>query len=407
MRKIKTTVSLLVILASLAGCTPYNLATRQEIQAVSRAGGNETDASKVEKGLTKEPVRTVEILLAATGDVLIHDSMILAGQEDRGYSYKHFFTQVKPYIEKADIAIADFEGTMAGPDNGFSGYPLFNCPAEMAQALADTGFDLVTIAGNHILDKGTDGLIRTVSNIEQAGMTPVGAYRNAEERKKVTIKEIKGVKIAYLAYTYGTNGIPVPKDKPYLVNLLDETAMVKDVTEAKALGADFVIASLHMGEEYQRQPDDGQKRWVQKAFAAGVDVVLASHPHVLQPFEKHVVNGKERFVIYSLGNFISAQKGRYRDAGVIVYVPLKKQVEGGNSRSEIGDVRYVPLWTDRYSRRGRQDYRVLPIGDVLNKGREKEDPLLTADDIFKLQEAWSDTTSHLGQGYVTSIDELP
>nr|WP_279286926.1 CapA family protein [Heliobacterium chlorum] len=400
-------VSLLVLPLFLTGCNPYNLTTPQAIEAVSRAGNSETDASKVEKGHAIEPPRTAEILLAATGDVLIHDSMILAGQEDRGYSYEHFFTQVKPYIEKADIAIADFEGTMAGPDKGFSGYPLFNCPAEMAQALADTGFDLITIAGNHILDKGTDGLNRTVSNIEQAGMTPVGAYRNAEERKKVTVKENKGVKIAFLAYTYGTNGIPVPKDKPYLVNLLDEAAMVKDVTEAKALGADFVIASLHMGEEYQREPEDGQKRWVQKAFASGVDVVLASHPHVLQPFEKHVVNGKERFVIYSLGNFISAQKGRYRDAGAIVYVPLKKRVDGGNSRSEIGDVRYVPLWTDRYSRRGRQDYRVLPIGDALKKGRENEDPLLTADDISKLQEAWSDTTSHLGQGYVKSVAEVP
>ncbi|MZP28305.1 CapA family protein [Heliobacterium undosum] len=354
------------------------------------------------------PPRPVTIVLAATGDVLIHDSMIAAGREaDGSYRFEHFFANIKPYIQAADVAVADFEGTMAGAERGYSGYPLFSCPDAMATALADTGFDVITVAGNHILDKGAAGAMQTVNRLEENGIVPVGAFRSAEERSRIAIRDVRGVKLAFLAYTYGTNGIPIPQDKPWLVNLLDEQALEREVAEARSLGADFVVASLHMGDEYQRQPSAFQKEWVDRAVKAGVDVVLGSHPHVLQPFEKRKAGEKDVFVVYSLGNFISAQKGRYRDAGAILYIPLEKGTDGsGKAYTRIGDIRYAPVWTDRYNRRGRQDYRALPVADALRDWREKADPLLTADDAAMLQQAWADTTGHLGPGYVESVEGL-
>lgn len=334
--------------------------------------------------------------------------MIAAGQEaDGSYRFEHFFAKIKPYIQAADVAVADFEGTMAGADRGFSGYPLFSCPDAMATALADTGFDVITVAGNHILDKGAAGAMQTVNRIEENGIVPVGAFRSAEEQSRITTREIRGVKLAFLAYTYGTNGIPIPPDKPWLVNLLDANALERDVAEARRLGVDFVVASLHMGEEYQRTPNAFQKEWVGRAVKAGVDVILGSHPHVLQPFEKRKGGDKDVFVIYSLGNFISAQKGRYRDAGAILYIPLEKGTDGaGKAYTRIGEIRYAPVWTDRYNRRGRQDYRALPVADALRDWREKADPLLTAEDAAMLQQAWEDTTAHLGAGYVESVEGL-
>lgn len=353
----------------------------------------QTDVS----GENTEPIK---VTIAAVGDIMMHSPQMKAGYNSSSdqYNFDSFFSKIKPYLASADLALGNLETPLAGKERKYTGYPMFNSPTELASALKNSGFDVLTTANNHALDRGASGLIATLDNLDKYGLKYTGTARSSEERDRIMIEEVNGIKIAVLAYTYGTNGIPVPGDKPYLVNLIDETLILKDIQKAKELEADFTIACVHWGNEYQRNPNNVQRELAAKMIGWGVDAIIGSHPHVLQPAEQIIVNGqegaREGFVIYSMGNFISNQKERYRDSSIVLNLELEKDPR--TNRTVLKEASYIPTWVQRIAN-GKPVYRVLPVEQGIKDYEAKRDQLLFSSDYQRLKQVWEDTTSLLGK----------
>lgn len=248
------------------------------------------------------------ITLIMVGDVLMHTPVTESGlAEDGTYHYEHLFANVKDLIRDADIAMVNQEVILGGTALGLSGYPAFNAPFEVGDALADAGFDVVLHATNHALDKGEKGIRNCLGFWQECypEMKIAGIYGDQESYNNgVIFIEQDGIKIAILNYTYGTNGIPLPKDAPYLVNLLDRAKIASDVEKAKQ-EADFVVLCPHWGTEYRHDPDESQKEWARYFADLDVDLVIGAHPHVIEPVEWV----DDTLVYYSLGNFVNATSG--------------------------------------------------------------------------------------------------
>ncbi len=263
---------------------------------------------------TAETTPPSTLQLVMVGDVLLHTPVLESGRLDDGtYQYDHLFRHVKKQTEEADIAIVNQEVILGGIGLGLSGYPCFNGPFEVADALADSGFDVILHATNHALDKGEKGVRNCIAywkdkypKIQVAGINESQEIQD----NQIVIVERNEIKVAILNYTYGTNGISMPSSAPYLVNLLDKEKISVDVTKAKEM-ADFVVVCPHWGTEYQHEPDHNQKKWVAYFADLGVDLVIGTHPHVIEPVEwVEGTTGHKTLVYYSLGNFVNATSGQ-------------------------------------------------------------------------------------------------
>jgi len=348
-----------------------------------------------ERSTPEPPPRIVEFTVAAVGDLMTHGPQIDSAKTASGYDFNPCFAPVAPRISAADLAIGNLETTLSGADRGYSGYPQFNAPDAYAEALVAAGFDVLTTANNHNLDRGPTGLVRTLEVLDGLGALHTGTARTAEEAATTLVTEVKGVKIAILAYTYGMNGFTAPSDKPWMVNVLNVGKMTEAVKAARALEVDLVIVSIHNGVEYQRQPSASQRQVEEAMIEAGADIVLGSHPHVIQPMETIEVaeaDGSTRtaFIIHSLGNFVSNQRERYRNTGLILEFGMEKNLR--TDKTTLVSVEYVPVWVDDVDATGKE-HRVLPIRDVLD---DPAYPGVSADDRARMQQAWDDTTTHLG-----------
>lgn len=345
------------------------------------------------------PPPPVKIRIAAVGDFLMHMPLISTSRDSRTgrYDFRDIFKECGPYLANPDFTVANLETRLAGPARGYSGYPLFNAPAELAENMRELGIDLVTTANNHSLDMGREGVITTLDNLDRAGLYHIGTHRSAGERDKPAIFEIRGIKVGFLNYTEHTNGIPVPPGADFLVNLIKRDLIQKDIGRLKAEGPDLIIAYMHFGSEYKRSPDGFQRALARELFEAGVDVVLGSHAHVLQPMEWHCMTreGKEKKALaaYSLGNFISNQHWRYSDCGMILNLDIVKR--HGESAFLEG-ASYIPVWVHQYRRDGKTKYRVLPAQKAIKDYETKSDPLITESDYRLLKQAWQDTVSLMG-----------
>ena len=343
-----------------------------------------------------EPQPTVErFTVLAVGDLMAHTPQLTSARVAEGYDFEPCFAPVAPRISAADIAIGNLETTLSGPERGYTGYPMFNTPDSFAEALVKSGFDVLTTANNHTLDRGTSGLTRTLDVLDGLGAQHTGAARTAEEAERVLVADVNGAKVAILAYTYGMNGFTAPSDKKWMVNVIDTARMAADVKRARELEPDLVIVSIHNGVEYQRQPSEAQKRVEMAMLEAGADVVLGSHPHVIQPMETVEItrpDGTPRtgFIIHSLGNFVSNQRERYRNTGLLLELGFEKDLRSGVT--SLVSVEYVPVWVDDTDEAGKE-HRVLPIGDVL---ADPAYPGVDTADRARIQQAWDDTTSYLG-----------
>ena len=257
-----------------------------------------------------EPVVIDETISIVTlGDNLLHMPVVNSGRkEDGSYEYSHIFANLQPEIKNADIAVIGQETIFGGEQFGYSGYPLFNSPSDMGVSLVNEGFDVVLHASNHVLDKGAKGVENTLEFWKNyPDIAVLGINNSQAEKDTVCIKEVKGAKIAFLNYTYSANGFLPPSDKEYLINLIDEEKIQKDATYAEQ-NSDFTIAFMHWGTEYSTKPDDFQKDLANKMCEWGVDLIVGSHPHVIEPAEWiQSPNGNKMFVYYSLGNFVSRQ----------------------------------------------------------------------------------------------------
>jgi poly-gamma-glutamate synthesis protein (capsule biosynthesis protein) len=348
-----------------------------------------------ERTVPRPPPKVERFTIAAVGDLMTHGPQISSARSGDGYDFTSCFAPIAPRISAADLAIGNFETVVAGADRGYTGYPTFNAPDAYAEAIVDAGFDVLTTANNHNLDRGPTGLVRTREVLEGLGALTTGTARTAEEAEEILVADIRGVKVAILAYTYGMNGFTAPAGKSWMVNVIDERKMTADVGRARALGVDLVIVSIHNGLEYQRQPSAAQARTEQAMIDAGADVVLGSHPHVIQPMkvvEATREDGSPRtaFIIHSLGNFISNQRERFRDTGLILNLGFEKDLTRG--QTTLVSVEYVPVWVDDTGVAGRE-HRVLPIRDALDDAGY---PGVTAAERAKMEQAWQDTTTHLG-----------
>ena len=277
----------------------------------------------------------------------------------------------------------------------YTGYPLFNAPDTLADALKTAGFNVISTANNHALDRGEAGALQTLENIQKRGLYPVGTHASLEDAQKILMLEKNQIKMAILAYSYGTNGIPVPAGKDYLVSLINEFQMIQDIARARAQGADVVTVMLHFGREYQRQPNAEQKHLVESLVKAGADIVLGSHPHVVQPYQIFALpaaSGQPRkaVAIYSMGNFISNQRGNYKDLGVILQIKLRKKFP--EATTEIGTVQAFPTWVHRYLSGGKYQFRVLPLQAVI---AAQNDPLLNSQDYSQMQTDLAQMALHL------------
>lgn len=277
------------------------------------------------------------ITLSFTGDIMLHESQLIAAY-DPGcdcYDFTENFQNVAPYLSKGDLTIGNLETTLPGEPRRYSGYPQFGAPDSIVTALKNAGFDILTTSNNHSMDKGGDVLARTLNVLREHEMLHLGTWRSPEEfqKNRVLVVQKKGFRLAFLNYTYGTNGIPVPENR--WVNLIDKKQISKDIEIAETLAPDLVIVLFHYGGEYRQSPDAFQIEMTNHAFYRGADVVIGGHPHTLQPYEiKQVtdVKGrtKERFVIYSMGNFISAQRKRYTDGGAILNLTITRKKDQTN-----------------------------------------------------------------------------
>jgi poly-gamma-glutamate synthesis protein (capsule biosynthesis protein) len=332
----------------------------------------------------------VSITVVAVGDFLMHMPVVCSvrNPETGRFEFSEIFSPVKHLFTEADYSIANLETTLAGSERGYSGYPRFNCPADLAAEMRECGLDMFLTANNHSLDKGATGAIATIENLEAAGMDHIGTYRSQEEKDRPFIKNLWGIQVGIMNYTESTNGLPIPRDKPYLVNVINRQAMLQEITALQDAGADIIIACLHFGIEYSRQPSERQKELVCFLFGSGVDIVLGSHPHVVQPTEIRTVIEygvpKKKFVAYSLGNFISNQRWQYADSGLLVGLTIKKQLDSGVTI--LDEVTLVPIWVHKYLADGRMHYRVLPVHQALADYRNNTNPLLSAGDYQRLKQ---------------------
>lgn len=308
---------------------------------------------------TAPPPPTVATL-AVCGDVMSHESILNDAWNGEVYDYQRIMAGAKPYVEAADFAVANLETTLS--ESKYTGYPRFRSPDKLAYDLKDMGFDLMLTANNHCLDNGSAGLMRTLDVLDQVGIQHVGTSRSqAEQDNNVVVSDVGGISVAFLGYTYGTNGLPMAKDAPYAVNLfnkdyltslsdLDEERLVSDLGKAKATGADLVAVMIHWGWEYHTKQNAYQERIADLLIANGADLVLGGHSHVPQPIEVRTVtspdgSSRQGFVSYSLGNFISSQSKENTNVTAVLTVELTKDHATGVSA--VTGWEYAPMFMSR------------------------------------------------------------
>lgn len=345
------------------------------------------------KAADQETVKQERITIAATGDILMHNTVIASGKESDTYNFDHLFAAIKPIISNADYSIINLESALAGPDTGYTGYPTFNAPDSLANTIKDAGFDLVTTANNHILDRGYKGAIRTMDVLRQAGLDTSGTYKTQEEKDQFLIKDIRGVKLGLLCYGYDTNGIPLPQDKPYFYNLIDRDKILADISILRPQ-VDVLILLLHWGVEYSPYPTDQQTKMANQFLTQGVDAIIGGHPHVIQPVDIVNIAGKKKFVIYSMGNCVGHQRGVERNSGLIVELGFTKDFNTGITTLSSFD--YTPTYSHSYSQNGRERFRAIPIEETIDAIKAGNDPYLASDSIPLLENVLKACREHIG-----------
>lgn len=313
---------------------------------------------------TVHPATAHEITLMFTGDIMQHMPQVEAAwNNEMGiYIYDSCFRYIAPWLSGADLAIANLETTLAGKP--YSGYPAFSSPDELVNGMLNAGIDIVGTANNHCCDRGKTGIERTVSVLDSLGMLHMGTYKSAQAYRKANplIVNTRGFRLAFLNYTYGTNGIPVPDNN--VVSLIEKDRIQSDLKAVTDSMVDMTIVFIHWGEEYQRAPNAFQKEIAEYLFANGADIIIGSHPHVIQPMEWRRADSlkKEQLVVWSLGNYVSNQRKRYTDGGAMFALKLHKQA----GITMIKDAGYQLTWVHNPLEKGRKQYYILPAARFEN-----------------------------------------
>ena len=307
------------------------------------------------------PPRRPAVTTAFTGDLLLNMPVNAAASSygassGRAYDFRPMFEPVATILSTADLAICHLEVPLSPTSTGLSGYPTFLAPAELADAIAGAGYDGCSVASNHSYDRSRQGVLDTLSVLDSRQIGYAGMSASAADRAEPTIYVVDAVAVAHLSYTYSLNGLVLPPNEPWLVNLIDESVILADASAARGAGADVVIVSLHWGAEYRSMPTSTQDALGRALISSDdVDLVVGHHAHVVQPLEKV---GSE-YIAYGLGNFLSNQRSNpFTQDGVIISVEFALRGERMSARS----VTYTPTWVESGS------YRILPAAETIQSG---------------------------------------
>ncbi len=293
-----------------------------------------------------------QLTLLFAGDIMGHDTQIESAKKQGAgeYNYSSCFQYLEPLISSADIAIGNLEVTLAGPP--YKGYPAFSSPDELALELKRVGFDILVHANNHAIDRRKKGLERTLTTLDSAGIIHSGVFKNLQERSihYPLIVEKNGIRLAFLNYTYGTNGIKVTA--PNIVNYIDTAQIKIDLAKARTAKPDFIIVLMHWGNEYERKENSKQRSIAEFLLKNGTDAIIGSHPHVVQPIR---MEQRKNLVAYSMGNMISNQRKRYTDGGIMVEMTLEK-----SDSTYITDYSYLPIWVYKPQLKNGTAFQLIP-----------------------------------------------
>ena len=364
-------------------------------------------ADSKEKTTATEQETSARIM--ANGDLLYHDIIYISAKKSDGtYDFHENFEYVKPWLKQADLVIGDFEGTV-NKDHYLAGYPLFNAPGEVMDAIKDAGYQVLDLAHNHILDSQIEGVVSTADAIEKAGMTPIGVYTHeSRDKAPIVIKEVNGIKVALLAYSYGFNGIEQSisqEDYNRYLSDLDEDKMKAEIERAEK-EADITIIMPQMGVEYQIEPTEEQKKLYHKMIDWGADIIFGGHPHVVEPAETVEKNGDKKLIIYSMGNFISNQRietmqdvenAKWTERGVLMDVTIKKK----SGKTTIETAQAHPSWVSRTPKGGYSPegyplylYQTYILEDFIEGGKYRSQ--LDEATKERIDTAYKEMNEHVG-----------
>lgn len=370
-----TSIALLPITSCTSSLKEEKVELKETLELTEMQGPAETQKpiETLEPIVTPKPTAIPEdsyATIVSFGDTLCHKPVFNAAyDEETGiYEFSPMFKYVEKYFENSTINIGNCESPMAGEERGYSGYPTFNCPAHLAVDLKELGVDVMTTANNHCLDKGFSGLSSTLEYLDSSGIAHVGTARTEEEQDTILFKDLNGIKTAFLAYTYGTNGIPIPSEKQFCVNLIDEELILKQINQSKEEGAELIVVSMHWGVEYQTTENAEQDRLAEFLIKNDVQVILGCHPHVLQPMKMISVQTdegeeKEGLVIFSQGNFFSNQTSKNTKNTAIFNIEVKKS--GKTGKVTVSKVTYAPIYMNRKEPGAKDRYELLDLNEII------------------------------------------
>lgn len=317
-------------------------------------------------GLRKATIRMA-------GDVIIDTEMLKAcyTKATDSYNFEPYFELIGDTLSSSDYTMINIEASLRKGKYGYSGYPQFTTPPVILQVVKKFGVDMITMCNNHMLDGYCDGLVESVGHVNAAGLDHIGGYVDEADSNEPEIYEINGIKVGFVTYTHSTNSLERHCDDrtKFLVNYFKTSNCGTDIAKARAAGAEVIVAVTHWGDEYKRQPESTTRKYAQALVAAGADVIIGGHPHMVQPAEYITVTGADgktrtALCLYSLGNFLSQHRVQYTDSGVVFEFTIQENADGSFAITNPG---YVPVyvWTFKNAN-GDDDYRVLPVGQYLN-----------------------------------------
>lgn len=341
-------------------------------------------------------------VIRSFGDIIAHKPIYTTAydSEAKTYDFSPYFQLIGDSLLKADYTVGNVDGPMGGKGSrGYREYPQFNTPPHLLYALKEYGVDMLTLANNHALDTYVDGLKRQIDNVDKVGIDHIGAYRTQEEYDAPKVVEIGGIKVGFTNYTVSTNNFENrvdPDAMKYVLRTTRNSSPTRDIASLRQAGAEVVVAYMHWGDEYVREVNDGQVNLARKLVAAGADIIVGGHPHVVQAIQYVSAkdadgNDRRALVVYSMGNFLSDQRTRYRDSGIIFEFTLS---DDGSGRVTVEDPRYIPTYVWRTKIGGGYDYRIVACGDILENRPGNMD-----DETFsRVGQVWNELQALIGDG---------
>lgn len=358
--KKKLVFVILLIILLIGGIYLYTKNNQQE---------NPKQLKKETEEVKKEEPKTSKLSLVMVGDALLHSSLYKDGYKNGKYDFSSQLEYIKPIIQNYDLAFYNQESILGGTELGLSDYPTFNSPQEFGDSMIDAGFNLVSLANNHTLDRGEKAVLNSCNYWKNKDVLTAGSYSSKEEAEEIKIKEKNGIKYTLLAYTYGTNGIKVKEGKEYLVNLYSDEKAKADIEKVRDK-VDLLMVSMHWGTEYKTEPTETQKKQAEYLSSLGVDIIIGTHPHIIEP----ITYINDTLVIYSLGNFISAQSTN-NDYNTMVElmtsVDIIKEEKDGQTTIKLDNLNNELLYN--YYQKGSKwtNFKVIPFS-MMNENYNKD-----------------------------------